>query len=586
MYNIEWSQILGASGDSEKNSTFAYDIDQSIHTSSYVVGRASIGNGNDPDSFISKVSPSGTEIWRKYKSSVYDIGFTSIATNPEGTEIYVGGSVSVYGKTEPQSVFGQNYLGGGSDGFIIKYDDSGNEIWTRLFGASGFDSISSVSVDFEGNIVATGATNIGTDLDVLTIKVDPDGTTIWKDVLSSGTSIQWGNVILTDSNGAIYIAGRTEGELDGQLFLGGGTDTFISKYSKDGIKQGTIILGTTGDDFVGDIELGDDGSIYLSGFTNGDLYGESAIGGEDAFLLKANIATAEVDWAKLIGTGSDDYGRNIVVADDNYIYFSGYTFGDLGGNPSAGGSDIFITRFSPTGLQDSVALFGSSGYEESQGLKVDENGYIYVVGATWGDPFNDVTTNANLSRPQAFVTQLSSASESAPVHISDITTQDQLTTFEVTGPVLINDLYIETVIIGTKGKDKIVGTSNGEILAGQEGKDILIGRGGSDGFFFQNPAGSSKKEVDRVKDFDSEEGDFILVDKDFFGQIDEVVLKTVSSKRATRRASKTNHNFVYDNKKGLLYFNENGSDKGWGDGGLFVKLQNAPELGESDFMIV
>ena len=60
-----------------------------------------------------------------------------------------------------------------------------------------------------------------------------------------------------------------------------------------------------------------------------------------------------------------------------------------------------------------------------------------------------------------------------PVHISHITTQDQLTTFEVTGPVLINDLYIETVIIGTKDKDKITGTSDGEILRVKKGGIFL-----------------------------------------------------------------------------------------------------------------
>ena len=45
-------------------------------------------------------------------------------------------------------------------------------------------------------------------------------------------------------------------------------------------------------------------------------------------------------------------------------------------------------------------------------------------------------------------------------------------------------------------------------------------------------------------------------------------------------------NLIYDEKKVILYFNENGKEKGWGDGGLFVKLQGAPELGAEDFTIV
>jgi len=316
-YTTEWNKIISESEGSEKNSTYAYSIDQSTQSTLYVVGRNSIGNGNDPDSFISKVSSTGAEEWRTSKISTYNDNFTSVATNADGTEIYVGGSISVgSGEPEPESVYGQTYLGGGSDGLIIKYDNLGNEIWTRLFGGSGFDSISAISVDFEGNVVATGATNTGTVVDALTVKVDPDGNAVWSKALSSGTSIQAASAIETDSSGAVYIAGTTEGKLDGQLFLGGGTDTFVSKYSSDGIKQGTIILGTSGDDFAGDIKLGDDGSFYLSGTTNGDLYGESNNGNDDAFLLKANITTADVNWAKLIGTESDDTGRTIAVAED------------------------------------------------------------------------------------------------------------------------------------------------------------------------------------------------------------------------------------------------------------------------------
>ena len=36
--------------------------------------------------------------------------------------------------------------------------------------------------------------------------------------------------------------------------------------------------------------------------------------------------------------------------------------------------------------------------------------------------------------------------------------------------------------------------------------------------------------------------------------------------------------FLYDQKKGSLYFNENGADKGFGDGGIIAILKGAPEL--------
>ena len=52
------------------------------------------------------------------------------------------------------------------------------------------------------------------------------------------------------------------------------------------------------------------------------------------------------------------------------------------------------------------------------------------------------------------------------------------------------------------------------------------------------------------------------------------------------KASTQNADFLYDEDKGLLFFNQNGKDQGWGDGGLFAKLQGAPELGTSDLTIV
>ena len=53
-----------------------------------------------------------------------------------------------------------------------------------------------------------------------------------------------------------------------------------------------------------------------------------------------------------------------------------------------------------------------------------------------------------------------------------------------------------------------------------------------------------------------------------------------------KKAFASNKEFVYDEKKGFLYCNENGKEKGWGDGGLFVKLKGAPELGTMDFTII
>ena len=55
---------------------------------------------------------------------------------------------------------------------------------------------------------------------------------------------------------------------------------------------------------------------------------------------------------------------------------------------------------------------------------------------------------------------------------------------------------------------------------------------------------------------------------------------------AAAEASRTKVDFVYENKTGFLYFNENGKKSGFGDGGLFAQLQGKPELFADDFRIV
>ena len=118
------------------------------------------------------------------------------------------------------------------------------------------------------------------------------------------------------------------------------------------------------------------------------------------------------------------------------------------------------------------------------------------------------------------------------------------------------------------------------------GKDEIKGSGGSDGFLFQDPNNFGKKERDTILDFKPKEGDSLLIDKDVFDFGNNLKLKTVKNKKEAKKQDDSKSDFIYEEKRGLLWYNENGKKDGWGDGGLFVKLKGAPELGESDFTIV
>ena len=56
----------------------------------------------------------------------------------------------------------------------------------------------------------------------------------------------------------------------------------------------------------------------------------------------------------------------------------------------------------------------------------------------------------------------------------------------------------------------------------------------------------------------------------------------VNKKAFKKQLAKQDFDFLYDQKKGGLYFNENSADKGFGDGGIIAILKGAPDLRESN----
>ena len=53
-----------------------------------------------------------------------------------------------------------------------------------------------------------------------------------------------------------------------------------------------------------------------------------------------------------------------------------------------------------------------------------------------------------------------------------------------------------------------------------------------------------------------------------------------------KQLAKLDIDFLYDQKKGGLYFNENGADKGFGNGGIIAILKGAPDLTASNLEFI
>ena len=97
------------------------------------------------------------------------------------------------------------------------------------------------------------------------------------------------------------------------------------------------------------IAVANDGSIYILGNSKGDLNGEISSGKQDVYVTKLD-SNGEHLWTKLIGSDKDDEAKSLTIGDeDGQIYITGDTKGDINNQTNKGGNDAFITKLNTDG---------------------------------------------------------------------------------------------------------------------------------------------------------------------------------------------------------------------------------------------
>ena len=269
--------------------------------------------------------------------------------------------------------------------------ESGSTNLTYTFTRTG-DTSSALTVDISLSGTATAADYTSN----LTL------TKAWTKLLGTSGHDQ-AFALTTGLDGSIYVSGLTFGPLDGQINSGGG-DAFLTKYSADGTKAWTKLLATNGYEEAYALTTGLDGSIYVSGYTFGSLDGQTNSGGSDAFLTKFS-ADGTKAWTKLLGTSTNDNAYALTTGLDGSIYVSGQTTGSLDGQTNSGEGDAFLTKYSPDGTKASTKLFGTNSTDRANALTTGLDGSIYVSGYA----HSSLNGNVNSGSPDAFLTKSSSS---------------------------------------------------------------------------------------------------------------------------------------------------------------------------------
>ena len=116
-------------------------------------------------------------------------------------------------------------------------------MWVRQLGTTEDDIGMDLVLDSSDNIYVTGASNgpIGGNInngldDILLIKFDASGNALWSELLGSPATDR-GSAIIIDNNHNILITGSTTSNFDGNLGYGK-SDAVIIKYNEMGEKLG------------------------------------------------------------------------------------------------------------------------------------------------------------------------------------------------------------------------------------------------------------------------------------------------------------------------------------------------------------
>ena len=221
--NFVWANTFGGTGDES-----AKFIKKTSDQGYIVVGQTNSAGAGNNDIFVMKLDSTGNEQWQKAYGSTGEE--TAVYVEEVSGQYVIGGTTDGAGS-------------GGTDGFAMKIDGSGNFVWANTYGSTGDESFNSGKIDGSGNFVWAGSTNSvgnGGD-DGMVMKIDGSGNFVWANAYGStgDESINDGKI---DGSGNFVWAGSTNS------IGNGGDDGMVMKIDGSGNFVWANAYGSTGND--------------------------------------------------------------------------------------------------------------------------------------------------------------------------------------------------------------------------------------------------------------------------------------------------------------------------------------------------
>ncbi len=275
--------------------------------------------GAEVDMYLVRVDAQGDLLWeRTFGGPKSEYGWAMAPTSDGG--YVLAGQTNSFGE-------------GDKDGYLVKVNDQGEEIWSQTYGGPREDRLYAIDQGSDGGFVLTGTTtSFGAgNRDVYLVKTNSVGDLDWTQVFGEDRD-DVGHSVRQTADGGYIVIGYTK-SFDAQSY-----DTWLIKTDAAGVQQWQKFYGGENDDRAIYGEQTADGGYILTGYTK-----SFGVAGWDVLLVRAD-ASGDVTWHKTFGGNANDTGYTVRQTSDKGFVLTGetYSFGE-------GGGDMYVIKVDQQG---------------------------------------------------------------------------------------------------------------------------------------------------------------------------------------------------------------------------------------------
>lgn len=268
-----------------------------------VVGSTLSFTAGNFDVWVTRLDENGAPLWQQtFGGSDNEFALSVIASGDGGVVFtaFIGAG---------------SFGGSAQDAWVVRLDAAGDILWQKIFTGPGFDQIRAVKLLPDGGFALAGFTSPAfTPIDLLVIRVDSVGDTIWKKVYPA-TNSGFGLVVAADDN--LLVTGLTD-DSEADLFLtkidsSNGLVIWAKQYGGAGFDRGNDLVELPG------------GSIVVSGRSS-----SFGAGDNDAWVIRTD-SSGQLEWQISFGGPDSDSASGIEYIDGDIVIAGSDDFNSSGG---------------------------------------------------------------------------------------------------------------------------------------------------------------------------------------------------------------------------------------------------------------